>query len=373
MREEQASIAQCVDHLASQDWPIEDIEVLVVDGGSDDESVAVARRSLAAHHFGAARVLSGPGPTPANLNLGLAEARGEVVCRVDARSLVPSDYVRRCVAMLHDRPDVAVTGGCQVAVVTTAGPEGEGIARALNNRWGMGLSRYRRGGESGPSDTVYLGAFRTAELRLVGGWDERFPTNQDFELNRRLGRRGVVWVQGDLKVGYLPRTSVAALFAQYRRFGRAKVRYWRLTGDRPRPRQVVLLSAPGVVGVVGLAVTVRSPRAGLVLALLGGGLAVAVEHAGASHPSTGARGHLVAARALAAVSVGWTSGVWTEALRPSGDVEHALEGDLGPLGDGVVHGDLVDDVPLHQVLEHPAEVGSVDPEHGGAGADQRVE
>ena len=43
------------------------------------------------------------------------------------------------------------------------------------------------------------------------------------------------------------------------------------------------------------------------------------------------------------------------------------------VGDVVVDGDPVDHPPGHQLLEHPAQVGGVDAEHGRAGADQRVE
>ena len=56
-----------------------------------------------------------------------------------------------------------------------------------------------------------------------------------------------------------------------------------------------------------------------------------------------------------------------------GDVEHPLEGDLGPLGGVGVDGDLVEDPVLHEVLEDPGQVGCVDAEHGRARAHQRVE
>ena len=147
-------------------------------------------------------------------------------------------------------------GGSQVAVPRSDSTQDLGIARALNNKYGMGLSRYRRGARSGPSDTVYLGAFRTAELRRAGGWDERLATNQDFDLNRRMAEFGIVWFEAGLPVGYLPRASVAELFHQYHRFGRWKVRYWRTTGDRPQRRQLILLLGPPAMGV-GVALVAR--------------------------------------------------------------------------------------------------------------------
>ena len=96
------------------------------------------------------------GATPANLNRGLAEARGEILCRVDARSRIPNDYVRRCVELLTSSPEVAVVGGAQVAEAGSAdGPTARSIARALRNPYGTGFARYRRSAPSGPTDTVY--------------------------------------------------------------------------------------------------------------------------------------------------------------------------------------------------------------------------
>ena len=263
------------------------------------------------------------GATPATLNAGLAEITAPVVCRVDARSLVPPHYVRTCVELLADRAELAVVGGAQLAVPRSPAALDLGIARALNNRFGMGLARYRRGAASGPADTVYLGAFRTDQLRRAGGWDERFATNQDFELNRRLGQHGTVWFESSLEVGYLPRPSVRELFEQYRRFGAWKVGYWRDTGDRPRPRQLALIAGPPLAGVatVTLATTGGSRRRSLlVLAALAG--AVGIEVGGSPGPPGGLRAHAWSALASLAVSGGWLVGVWAAALRrgplPSG-------------------------------------------------------
>jgi glycosyltransferase involved in cell wall biosynthesis len=294
--------------VLAQDHPRDRLEVLVVDGGSTDGTGDRARAVLErADHVRWKVIENAVGTTPSNLNAGLAVAQGSVVCRVDARSLIPPHYVRTCAAVLAERPDVAVVGGAQVAVPPRPGAVGVGIARALNNPYGMGLARYRRGAASGPTDTVYLGAFRTTELRGARGWDERLTTNQDFELNRRMGQLGLVWFDDRLEVGYVPRPSLRALARQYHRFGRWKVRYWRTTADRPRARQVALLAAPPVAAV-GLAVARRHP---LATAVVAGAAALAVDSTSGGPAPAGVRSRCVGVAALAAVAGGWTSGVWS--------------------------------------------------------------
>jgi succinoglycan biosynthesis protein ExoA len=267
-------IDACLEQILAQDMDPTAMEIVVVDGASTDSTRAVAEASLRSSRFPWTIVENAKRTTPTSLNAGLAAASGEVVCRVDARSLIPDDYVRRCARVLSERPEVAVVGGSQVAAARPgAGVVARGIVRALNNTYAMGGSRYRTGGSSGPSDTVYLGSFRTRDLRAIGGWNEDLPTNQDFELNRRMASRGTVWFEAELDVAYLPRTRLVDLARQYWRFGRWKTRYWRRTGDRPQPRQLVLVIAPPLAG----AAVLLAARAGTARrTALGGVAAVAV-------------------------------------------------------------------------------------------------
>jgi len=319
VRDEEALIAGCLEAVAAQDLPPSCVEVLVVDGGSADATVDVAGRVLSGEGWGRCEVLhSSVGDRSSNLNCGLERASAPVVVRVDARSRIPAHYLSRCVELLETRPDVAVVGGRQRAVAAGERAIDAGVARALNNRWGMGLARYRRSGPSGAADTVYLGAYRTADLRREGGWRTGFAVNEDFDLNRRLARLGTVWFDADLTVAYLPRSSMRALIRQYWAFGVGKALYWRLSGDRPRPRQVLLLVAP-LVGIASLAAALAlSGPAGLGwLVLTGTVVAVGVEAAGADGPQGGPKAHLAALLALGSVGGAWLGGIAVGSLRRS--------------------------------------------------------
>ncbi len=312
-RNEAADIARCLAHIAAQDYPVNRLEVLVVDGNSVDGTARVVGSEFGRYGFEHGAVLAESiGTTPRSLNLGLRKARGEIICRVDARTLIPPHYVRTCVDILRSRPEVAVVGGAQRAVARDGRALSLGIARALNNRWAMGLSRYRRSSTSGATDTVYLGAFRTADVVAAGGWDERLDTNQDFDLNRRMGKHGVVWYACSLESGYLPRPDLRSLWRQYTRFGGWKVRYWRLTGDRPRPRQVALMSIVPFAAVAGTAAFLRRPW----LTVLAGVAAVSVvETHGTAAPRAGVASRAAGGVAIGVVGCGWSWGLWREVIR----------------------------------------------------------
>ncbi len=315
-RDAALDIEGCLDTVLAQGWPLDHLEVVLVDGRSVDDTVARVERRLTGTPLEHWTVVSNEGRSiPSNLNAGLAVARGDIVCRVDIRSRLPVDYVERCVGWLLAQPEISVVGGAQVAVARDEQQQSLGIARALNNRFAMGLSRYRRSHRSGPADTVYLGAFRRSDLVASGGWDERLLANEDFDLNQRMAEFGAVWFDAGIDVGYVPRPSLSGIFWQYHKFGRWKVRFWRLSGSRPRPRQLVLLLAPlGLaVGLVG--VVVRRPSRWWRLLGLGALLAVLAEWRGSRRPDAGLRGHVVSLAASACVAAGWLSGIWSEWFR----------------------------------------------------------
>lgn len=317
-RNEKRDIAAALNSIATQTYPLDRIEVIVVDGGSSDDTAQITRDVLATLPFNRGVVVANPsGQTPSNLNQGLKAATGEYLCRVDARSALAPNYIEICQELLQANLDIAVVGGAQVAVPPRRGPVGVGIGRALNNPWGMGGSRYRRGAASGYADTVYLGFFRTEELRSVGGWNEDFPANEDFELNQRMKKTvGQIWFEDRLTVQYTPRRTFRELFSQYRRFGHWKVQYWRTTNNRPQPRQFALIAAPPLVALGASALAVRGGRTGL-LAVLGIGLATAVgiERTSGGPDAIGFKSRIAHLTALGAVASGWQLGVAEAAVK----------------------------------------------------------
>ncbi len=308
---ESDDVAEAIASVAAQSYPTSRLEVIVVDGASTDDTRTVARRELEKTSWHRCITLHNPeASTPTNLNIGLTEATGEYLCRVDARSIIPPNYVADCVSILRARPEVAVVGGSQRSIARNQRAVASGIARALNNPVSMGGARYRRSKKAGATDTVYLGFFRSDEVRAVGGWDPNQRTNQDYELNRRLGADHTIWFEPSLEVGYSPRSTLPKLVSQYRRFGRWKTAGW-LEGDqRPAKRQLALLAAPPLV-IAGLgAIARRSPAVAAATAVVG---LAAVERC--SEGRAKATHRLVSATATVLVSGAWWVGAVEQAVR----------------------------------------------------------
>lgn len=236
--------------------------VEVVVAAADRGSAEVAEQ-------GGARVVINPnGATPSGLNLAIAASSGEVIVRCDAQSVLPSHYVSHAIDTLV-RTGSANVGGMQVPVGVT--PWGRAIATAMSSPWGAGDARYRVGGEEGPVETVYLGVFRRDAVEGVGGFDERFQRNQDYELNHRLVSAGeVVWFDPGLRVEYTPRDSLRALARQYFDYGRAKRQFSRLHRGSLRMRQLAAPTLVVTLAAATIASVVLPPLALIPVAYVGG-------------------------------------------------------------------------------------------------------
>jgi len=203
--------------------------------------VAAADDATAEAAAGATVVRNPSGATPVGLNLAFSASTAQVIVRCDAHVALPPGYVSRAVSTLS-RTGAQNVGGMQVPVGETTWERV--IAAAMSSRLGAGDARYRVGGEEGPAETVYLGAFPRRALEDAGGYDEAFSRTQDYELNHRLiASGGTVWFDPRLRVAYRPRGSLAGLATQYSRYGRAKARFQRKHSGSLRLRQV----APPVV------------------------------------------------------------------------------------------------------------------------------
>ena len=93
-RNEGEAIRDAIDRVAAQTYPLERIEVVVVDGDSRDETSSIAKTAVSDVAFHRAEVIfNAIATTPSNLNRGLEWASGELLVRVDSRSLIPPDYL----------------------------------------------------------------------------------------------------------------------------------------------------------------------------------------------------------------------------------------------------------------------------------------
>lgn len=249
-RNEERYIVECLDSILACDYPPDRLEVLVVDGMSDDGTRAVLADYAARHPL--VRMLDNPRRiTPVALNLAIRAARGEVVVRMDAHVVYPRNYVSRLVAALDE------FGADNVGAVLRTLPAnqtamGKAIAIGMSHPFGVGTSYFRIGTDQ-PRwvDTIAFFCIRRSTFDRVGMFDEELIRHQDGEFNARLIKSGGrILLIPDVVSYYYARATLRQVGRMFYQYGYFKPLVAKKLGRFMTVRQLI---PPGFV--LGLLVT----------------------------------------------------------------------------------------------------------------------
>ncbi|AKU98447.1 Succinoglycan biosynthesis protein exoA [Labilithrix luteola] len=236
---EERHIEACLADIFAQDYPPASIEVLIGDGMSTDGTREIIGR-IVSQWPGAPRVRVIDNPRrlqAAAMNAVIAEARGEIIIRMDVHARYATDYVRQCIAVLE------ATGAANVGGAQRARPKTwfqRALCAALDSPVAVGGARYRNADAEGFVDTVFLGAFRKRVFEAAGGYDPMAITNEDAELNQRiLAGGGKIYLSKKIVVHYYPRDSFRSLSRQYFRYGQGRARTLLKHKTFPTPRPAI--------------------------------------------------------------------------------------------------------------------------------------
>lgn len=217
---EENYIRSCIESVVNQDYPKDDMELLLIDGNSGDKTVEIIESMIADFPF--IRVLNNPKRTVQYaLNIGIRNAVGTYIVRMDAHAEYKNDYVSKCIDCLKR------TGADNVGGPTNAKGKTECqkvIAAAYHSPFALGGGTHYVDGYEGYADTVSWGSFRRQMLIDIGMYDERLPRSEDDDLNYRIIENGgKIYISSDIKSTYYPRSSYLDLFKQYFEYGVWKI------------------------------------------------------------------------------------------------------------------------------------------------------
>ena len=241
---EERYIGASLERLANQ-FPTERYEIIIVDGMSQDRTRDVVQEFKTQHPELRVSIVDNPARNiPTALNLGIQAARGLIIARMDAHAIPSRGYIRRCVEVIT-QDEVGVVG---MACLVKPGADtliAKAIASAVSHPFGIGDAKYRLGGD-GPAqesvDTVAFACFRRSLWLELGGFNEALITNEDYDFNYRVRRKGQrVILDRAEHSDYFARSTLVALSAQYRRYGAWKAAMIRLA---PRSLKLRHLIAP---------------------------------------------------------------------------------------------------------------------------------
>jgi len=219
VRNEENYIDSTMDSLLSQDYPKDSMEIIVADGMSDDKT----REKLDAYveKFHSLKLIDNKAKiVSAALNSSIAIAKGDVIIRMDAHSVYPSNYITVLVDYLFALSADNV-GVILETIPSGSSPKSLAIAKALSHPLGVGNSWFRIGVNCVKQvDTVPFGCFRREVFNQIGGFDLELIRNQDDELNARMIKNGMkIFLVPDICAKYYARKSISVLWKMYYQYG----------------------------------------------------------------------------------------------------------------------------------------------------------
>jgi len=220
-RNEEKYIGKCPDSIIAQDYLNDKLEVLVVDGMSEDGTRGILETYMQEYPF--VRLLDNPRKIVSTaLNIGMKSAQGDIIVRMDVHTEYAPDYVTRCLQVLEQTGADNVGGAARTKADSYIQ---KAVSIAYKTSFGVGGAKFHNENFEGYVDTVTYGCWKKTTLEKIGLFDEELVRNQDDELNLRLIRSGCkIWQSPEIKSWYYPRSSIVALFKQYVQYGYWKVR-----------------------------------------------------------------------------------------------------------------------------------------------------
>ena len=213
-------IVECVESLLLGNFPSKNMEILIVDGGSSDDTVIKAKTLR--DTYSNVRYLHNPKKiVPAAMNLGVENASNELLMWCGSHAKYDSEYVLNSIIALSEEIDASSVGGVITPIAKTA--IGKAIAIATSSKFGIGNAKYRYATKRQQVDTVFGGCFYKTSILEIGGFNERWVRNQDYELNHRLRSKiGPIILEPSIRCEYYCRESISQLSKQYFGYG-----FWR--------------------------------------------------------------------------------------------------------------------------------------------------
>jgi len=246
-RNEKDYIQQCLDSILGNDYPKDRLEVIVVDGVSEDRTQEIIAEYSRKYSF--IQLIDNPEKvTPVAFNRGIRHSKGDIVTIMSAHAYYEKDHISGCVRRLKENHIAGVGGVC----VTLPGKDSliaRTIALVLSSPFGVGNAYFRIGtGQPKYVDTVVFGFYTRKTFDDVGFFNEELIRNQDIEFNARIVRNGGrLLLAPEIKSYYRARPTLRKLWTQNWKNG-----VWNIYLTRIVPRSLSVRHFIPMLFVLGL-------------------------------------------------------------------------------------------------------------------------
>lgn len=207
---EEKFIARCLDSVIAQSYPFDEMDVMVVDGGSKDCTKEIVEEYI--EKYPNIRFLNNPGRIQSiAFNIGVKNSDAPYLVRLDAHAVYKPYYIEGCIkGLMGDSNRGNVRGQWDIQ------PQNDSLWATTNailnySKFGIGGASYRVGAQAGNVYTVPFGSFPRSMVDKIGGMREDLPRGEDNEYNSRIHKAGYdIYFDPQIECVYYARPTLKA-------------------------------------------------------------------------------------------------------------------------------------------------------------------
>lgn len=243
---EEAFIGGTLEQLYLQDFPMDQVEVIVADGGSTDRTREIVESYR--DRFGSLKLLDNPARiASAGRNVGIKNSDAKYILILDGHTYLPDqDLLSSMIEVFEEKGARCL---CRPQPLDPPGLSDFETAAAICRASWLGHK---------PGSDIYSGASREVDptssgamyersvFDEIGFFDEDFDACEDVDFNFRIHKAGIkAYLSSRLQVFYYPRSNLKGLWKQMVRYGLGRFRFAR---KHRQLSPIQWLAAAGVAG-----------------------------------------------------------------------------------------------------------------------------
>lgn len=207
---EERFISRCLDSIIKQTFKFEKMDVMIIDGGSNDKTKDIVAKYQKSHQN--IRFIENKKKIQSvAFNIGLKKSTAPYIIRLDAHAEYDSKYISLCIENLkQDEKRGNVGGRCNIL------PFNQSLWAQTNailnhSRFGIGGAAFRVSNEAHNTDSVPFGSFPRKIIEKIGGMREDLPRGEDNEYNSRIRKAGYkIFFDPNIISSYFARPTLGA-------------------------------------------------------------------------------------------------------------------------------------------------------------------
>lgn len=220
-------IEQTLAQLNSQTYPKHLMEVLVIDGGSIDNTCETVYQWREAYKFPVQVIYNPKKISSCARNIGINIAQGEYILFIDAHVFIPSHKLVENMARSAIQQQAMILGRAQPLSAPMLNDFQMTVAGVRKSKLGHSTKSFIYSDYEGWVSPLSIGVmYHYTIFKEVGCFDENFDAAEDVEFNFRLEKRGyTAYISPDFKILYYPRKNLSGLVRQMFRYGLGRARF----------------------------------------------------------------------------------------------------------------------------------------------------